>query len=80
MLSNLAISNIRYNNQYNYSKRVNSSSFDKKSIKPDCKNLFMDYLKYSDMVSFAGLNRPGRKGFNLSIKIFRIIHFKGYSR
>ncbi len=61
MLSNLAISNIRYNNQYNYSKRVNSSSFDEKSIKPDCKNLFMDYLKYSGMVSFAGLNRPVEK-------------------
>lgn len=61
MLSNLAVSNIRYNNQYNYSKKINSSSFDGKSIKPDSQNLFMDYLKYSGMVSFAGLNRPVEK-------------------
>ena len=61
MLSNLAISNIRYNNQYNYPKKVNSSSSNGKSIKPDFQNLFMDYLKYSGMVSFAGLNRPVEK-------------------
>lgn len=61
MLSNLAVSNIRYNNQYNYSKKINTSSFDGKSIKPDLQNLFMDYLKYSGMVSFAGLNRPVEK-------------------
>ena len=61
MLSNLAVSNIRYNNQYNYSKKINTFSFDGKSIKPDSQNLFMDYLKYSGMVSFAGLNRPVEK-------------------
>lgn len=62
MLNSLSINNIQFNNQYiNSRNKRNLSSFSLAAVKSRNSDILMNYLKYSGMVSFVGVNRPAEK-------------------